>query len=98
MPLPIGEIELALYSVRYMGHWYRGDALTLEYELCSPLPVRNGETVGIEFVDECARLALEFMRATIAEAKRDAKASSDVGRVIGAMPHPPGRSDPPSSP
>jgi hypothetical protein len=74
---------------------YRG---SIGYELCSPLPVRDGKTVGIEFVDECTRLALEFMRATIAEAKRGAMATSDVGLVSGAMQHPPGRSDPPASP
>ncbi len=30
MSTPIGEIKPALYSVTYMGHWYRGDALSLE--------------------------------------------------------------------
>ena len=54
---------------------YRG---SMGYELCSPLPVLDGNTVGIEFVDECSRLALEFMRATIAEAKRAAMASSEA--------------------
>jgi sugar phosphate isomerase/epimerase len=54
---------------------YRG---SIGYELCSPLPVVDGQTVGIEFVDECARLALEFMRETIAEAKRAASGSRDV--------------------
>jgi sugar phosphate isomerase/epimerase len=48
---------------------YRG---SIGYELCSPLPVLDGQTVGIEFVDECTRLALEFMRATVAEARRAA--------------------------
>jgi sugar phosphate isomerase/epimerase len=54
---------------------YRG---SIGYELCSPLPVLDGRTVGIEFVDECTRLALEFMRVTIAEARRAALGSHDV--------------------
>jgi sugar phosphate isomerase/epimerase len=52
---------------------YRG---SIGYELCSPLPVVDGTTVGIEFVDECTRLALEFMRETIAAATRAAMASA----------------------
>jgi sugar phosphate isomerase/epimerase len=51
---------------------YRG---SIGYELCSPLPVVDGQTVGIDFVDECTRLALEFMRDTIATAKRAASAN-----------------------
>jgi sugar phosphate isomerase/epimerase len=33
------------------------------YELCHQLPVVNGQTVGIEYAHEQARLAAEFMRA-----------------------------------
>ena len=51
---------------------YRG---SIGYELCSPLPVVGGRTVGIEFVDECTRLALEFIRETIAAARRVAIAN-----------------------
>ena len=51
---------------------YRG---SMGYELCSPLPVVDGQTVGIDFVDECTRRALEFMRDTIEEAKRAAETS-----------------------
>jgi sugar phosphate isomerase/epimerase len=40
------------------------------YELCHPLPVIDGKTVGIEYVHENARLAAEYMRGVIAEAKR----------------------------
>jgi sugar phosphate isomerase/epimerase len=54
---------------------YRG---SIGYELCSPLPVVDGQTVGIDFVDECTRLALEFMRETIAAAKRAASAGRDA--------------------
>jgi len=35
------------------------------YELCHQLPVVNGQTVGIEYADQQARLAAEFMRASI---------------------------------
>jgi sugar phosphate isomerase/epimerase len=39
------------------------------YELCHPLPVVDGQTVGVEYVHENARLAAEYMRGVIAEAK-----------------------------
>jgi sugar phosphate isomerase/epimerase len=51
---------------------YRG---YISYELCHPLPMVNGRTVGIEFADENARLAIEFMRASIEEARRRAAAA-----------------------
>jgi sugar phosphate isomerase/epimerase len=35
------------------------------YELCHQLPVVDGRTVGIEYADEQARLAAEFMRTVI---------------------------------
>jgi sugar phosphate isomerase/epimerase len=35
------------------------------YELCHQLPVVAGQTVGIEYADEQARLAAEFMRSLI---------------------------------
>jgi sugar phosphate isomerase/epimerase len=56
---------------------YRG---AIGYELCHPLPVIDGKTVGIDFVDANARLALEFIRDTIAEARRrvNAKAAAAV--------------------
>jgi len=37
----------------------------LGYELCHQLPVVDGQTVGIEFADQNARLAAEFMRELI---------------------------------
>jgi sugar phosphate isomerase/epimerase len=52
---------------------YRG---FMGYELCSPLPVVDGRTVGLDYVDECAGLALEFMRETIAGARRSLAAAS----------------------
>jgi sugar phosphate isomerase/epimerase len=44
------------------------------YELCHPLPVVDGRTVGIAYADEQARLAAEFMRAII---------DAEVGEAIG---------------
>jgi sugar phosphate isomerase/epimerase len=35
------------------------------YELCHPLPVVDGQTVGIEFAEKNAKLAAEFMRGMI---------------------------------
>ncbi len=35
------------------------------YELCHPLPVVDGQTVGIEFAEKNAKLAAEFMRGVI---------------------------------
>ena len=37
------------------------------YELCHPLPVVDGKTVGIDFADKNARLAVKFMRGLLAE-------------------------------
>jgi hypothetical protein len=45
------------------------------FELCHPLPVVNGQTVGIDFVDKNAQLALEYMRGIIAEAKKQHEAN-----------------------
>ena len=35
------------------------------YELCHPLPVVDGQTVGVEFAEKNAKLAAEFMRGLI---------------------------------
>ena len=56
----------AMLEIGYRGY--------LGYELCHPLPVRNGQTVGIEYVDTSARLAAEFMRGVIAQAEKQAAA------------------------
>lgn len=52
----------AMIEIGYRGY--------LGYELCHPLPVRNGQTVGIEYVDTSAKLAAEFMRGVIAQARK----------------------------
>jgi hypothetical protein len=38
------------------------------YELCHPLPVVKGQTVGVEFAEKNAQLAAEFMRGLITSA------------------------------
>jgi hypothetical protein len=37
----------------------------MSYELCHPLPVVDGQTVGIDYAHKSARLAAEFMRGLI---------------------------------
>jgi hypothetical protein len=53
---------LGLFDIGYQG--YAG------FELCHPLPVVNGQTVGLDFVDKNAQLAAEYMRGILAEAKK----------------------------
>jgi hypothetical protein len=53
---------LGLFDIGYKG--YAG------FELCHPLPVVNGQTVGLDFVDKNAQLAAEYMRGILAEAKK----------------------------
>jgi hypothetical protein len=47
----------AMNEIGYRGY--------IGYELCHQLPVVDGQTVGIEYADEQARLAAEFMRSLI---------------------------------
>lgn len=49
----------AMHEIGYSGY--------LSYELCHPLPVVNGQTVGIEYAEKSAQLASEFMRGLITE-------------------------------
>jgi len=53
---------LGLLDIGYKG--YAG------FELCHPLPVVNGQTVGLDFVDKNAQLAKEYMRNILADAKK----------------------------
>ena len=55
----------ALLETGYRGY--------IGYELCHTLPITAGKAVGIDFVDANAKLALEFMRQTIAEARTAAE-------------------------
>ncbi len=57
----LGEM-LGLFDIGYQG--YAG------FELCHPLPVVNGQTVGLDFVDKNAQLAAEYMRGILAEARK----------------------------
>ena len=47
----------------------------LGYELCHQLPVVDGQTVGIEYADQNAQMAAEFMRELI-----DSEVGAPVGR------------------
>ena len=47
----------AMREIGYQGY--------LSYELCHPLPVVEGQTVGIEFAEANAQMAAEFMRGLI---------------------------------
>ena len=49
----------AMHKIGYSGY--------LSYELCHPLPVVNGQTVGIEYAEKNAQLAGEFMQGLITE-------------------------------
>lgn len=51
-----------LFDIGYKG--YAG------FELCHPLPVVKGQTVGLDFVDKNAQLAAEYMRGILAEARK----------------------------
>ena len=57
----LGEVE-GLLEIGYRGYF--------GFELCHPLPIVDGRTVGVEYVHENARLAAEYMRGVVAEAKR----------------------------
>jgi sugar phosphate isomerase/epimerase len=59
---------LGLLDIGYKG--YAG------FELCHPLPVVNGQTVGLDFVDKNAQLAAEYMRGILVEAKKQHAAAS----------------------
>lgn len=61
------DFARAMTEIGYNGY--------IGYELCHQLPVVDGQTVGIEYADEQARLAAEFMRAII-----KAEAGATVGR------------------
>src|SRR5436305_1062154 len=53
---------LGLMDIGYKG--YAG------FELCHALPVVDGKTVGLDFVDKNAQLAAEYLRGILAEAKK----------------------------
>ncbi len=49
----------AMHQIGYTGYF--------SYELCHSLPKVNGQTVGIEYAEKNAQLALEFIRGLITE-------------------------------
>lgn len=51
----------AMHEIGYEGYF--------GYELCHPLPVVDGQTVGRDFADTNARLAAEYLHGVIAAAK-----------------------------
>ena len=53
----------ALLETGYNGY--------IGYELCHPLPVINGELVGLDFVDSNTQLGLEYIKGVIGQAKRE---------------------------
>ena len=57
----LGEV-LGLLDIGYKG-W-------AGFELCHPLPVVSGQTVGIDFVDKNVQLAAEYLRGIIAQGKK----------------------------
>jgi sugar phosphate isomerase/epimerase len=48
------DFVTAMRGIGYQGY--------ISYELCHQLPIVNGQTVGVEFPDQNAQLAAEFMR------------------------------------
>ena len=56
---PYPDFLKAMKGIGYSGY--------MSYELCHPLPLENGEKVGIEFVDRCAENACKFMKGLIKE-------------------------------
>jgi sugar phosphate isomerase/epimerase len=62
-------------GMRQIGYeWYTG------YELCHPLPRKDGQTVGIDFADHNAKLAAEYMRDVVAQAARSGTLTATARR------------------
>jgi len=59
--LAVPQVD-GLLDIGYNGY--------LGFELCHQLPIVDGRVVGIEFADKNARLAAQYMRETIAAAKK----------------------------
>jgi sugar phosphate isomerase/epimerase len=63
-----GDFIRGLLEIGYEGY--------VGYELCHPLPIVDGQTVGIDFADTNARLAAEYLQGVIAAAHQPAAAAS----------------------
>jgi len=55
----------AMLQTGYQGY--------IGYELCHPLPVVNGQVVGLDFVDTNTQLGLEYIKSVIAQAKKEVR-------------------------
>jgi sugar phosphate isomerase/epimerase len=60
----------ALLETGYRGY--------IGYELCHPLPVVNGQLVGVDFVESNVQLGLEYIKGVIGQAKKEVE--SDLRR------------------
>jgi sugar phosphate isomerase/epimerase len=65
------EFALGMREIGYDGY--------IGYELCHPLPLVDGQTVGIEFADRNAQLAVEYMRGIVQTAARSEPARAHAG-------------------
>jgi sugar phosphate isomerase/epimerase len=66
-----GKVKGADYYIHFMKAMHEiGFSGYLGYELCHPLPLVNGETVGVEYADQKAKDAAEFMQGLIAEVSK----------------------------
>ena len=66
-----GKVKGADYYPRFIRAMHDiGFSGYLGYELCHPLPVENGQTVGIEYAEKKAQEAVEFMKGVIKETAR----------------------------
>ena len=66
-----GKVNGAEYYKHFIGAMHEiGFKGYLGYELCHPLPVENGQTVGIEYAQRKAQEACEFMKRIIKETAR----------------------------
>ena len=59
--MPFGGTRLT--AIGYPGY--------LGFELCHPLPVVDGKTVGLDFADPNAPLAAQYMGGLISECERE---------------------------
>jgi sugar phosphate isomerase/epimerase len=72
---------LGLLDIEYQG--YAG------FELCHPLPVVNGQTVGLEFVDKNVQLAAEYIRGILKEAREQhSEANRSSSEHFACAPNP----------
>ena len=64
----------ALLETGYRGY--------IGYELCHPLPVVNGQLVGLDFVETNTQLGLEYIKGVIGQAKKEVESELWPNRVL----------------